>query len=187
MGAGPDILDAAAQYNLIISFGRFFMVVSMMLNSAFRGYGDTKTPLLVNTVMNIVNVIFNFLLIYPTREISLFGSSFTVYGAGLEVNGAAIASSLGMAVAGLMTLWVAFFRKNEYQIQDIIQIFLTTGAAALTSSMGIFLAPIMVALGAFAGIIQTRKIGIAWKLLAGCIPCIILTGIYLLLRVEGMG
>ena len=66
--------------------------------------------------MNIVNVIFNFLLIYPTREISLFGSSFTVYGAGLEVNGAAIASSLGMAVAGLMTLWVAFFRKNEYQI-----------------------------------------------------------------------
>lgn len=116
MGAGPDILDAAAQYNLIISFGRFFMVVSMMLNSAFRGYGDTKTPLLVNTVMNIVNVIFNFLLIYPTREISLFGSSFTVYGAGLEVNGAAIASSLGMAIAGLMTLWVAFFRKNEYQI-----------------------------------------------------------------------
>ncbi|MDY2611358.1 MAG: MATE family efflux transporter [Oscillospiraceae bacterium] len=116
MGAGPDILDAAAQYNLIISFGRFFMVVSMMLNSAFRGYGDTKTPLLVNTVMNIVNVIFNFLLIYPTREISLFGYSFTVYGAGLEVNGAAIASSLGMAVAGLMTLWVAFFRKNEYQI-----------------------------------------------------------------------
>ena len=116
MGAGPDILDAAAQYNLIISFGRFFMVVSMMLNSAFRGYGDTKTPLLVNTVMNIVNVVFNFLLIYPTREISLFGYSFTVYGAGLEVNGAAIASSLGMAVAGLMTLWVAFFRKNEYQI-----------------------------------------------------------------------
>ena len=54
-------------------------------------------------------------------------------------------------------------------------------------SMGIFLAPIMVALGAFAGIIQTRKIGIAWKLLDGCIPCIILTGIYLLLRVEGMG
>lgn len=76
------------------------MVVSMMLNSAFRGYGDTKTPLLVNTVMNIVNVIFNFLLIYPTREISLFGYSFTVYGAGLQVNGAAIASSLGMAVAG---------------------------------------------------------------------------------------
>ena len=26
-----------------------------------------------------------------------------------------------------------------------------------------------------------------WKFLAGCIPCIILTGIYLLLRVEGMG
>lgn len=98
----------------------------------------------------------------------------------------------GKAVLAAVILPLLFYYllcayKNEYQIQDIIQIFLTTGAAALTSSMGIFLAPIMVALGAFAGIIQTRKIGIAWKLLAGCIPCIILTGIYLLLRVEGMG
>lgn len=116
MGAAPDIIDTAAQYNLILSLGRFFMVVSMMLNSAFRGYGDTKTPLLVNSVMNVVNVILNFFLIYPTRELSLFGRTFTVFGAGMEVAGAAIASSLGMAVAGLMTLWVAFFRKNEYRI-----------------------------------------------------------------------
>ena len=98
----------------------------------------------------------------------------------------------GKAVLAAVILPLLFYYllcayKNEYQIQDIIQIFLTTGAAALTSSMGIFLAPIMVALGAFAGIIQTRKIGTAWKLLAGCIPCIILAGIYLLLRVEGMG
>ena len=98
----------------------------------------------------------------------------------------------GKAVLAAVILPLLFYYllcayKNEYQIQDIIQIFLTTGAAALTSSMGFFLDTIMVALGAFAGIIQTRKIGIAWKLLAGCIPCIILTGIYLLLRVEGMG
>ena len=59
MGADPEILDTAATYNLIVSCGRIFMTTSMMLNSAFRGYGDTKTPLIVNTMMNVVNVFFN--------------------------------------------------------------------------------------------------------------------------------
>lgn len=116
MGADPEILDTAATYNLIVSCGRIFMTTSMMLNSAFRGYGDTKTPLIVNTMMNVVNVFFNFLLIYPTRVISLFGLEFTMWGAGLDVAGAAIATSIGMTAAGLTTLWVAFFRKNEYRI-----------------------------------------------------------------------
>ncbi len=116
MGAEPDILDTAAEYNFYVSLGRIFMVTSMMLNSAFRGYGDTKTPLIANTIMNVVNVFFNFLLIYPTREVTLFGTTFTVFGAGLEVAGAAIATSIGMVFSGLITLWVAFFRKNEYRI-----------------------------------------------------------------------
>jgi len=116
MGAAPDILDTAAEYNLIVGFGRIFMIVSMMLNSAFRGYGDTKTPLVVNTIMNIINVILNFFLIYPTRQISIFGMEITMPGAGLEVTGAAIATAVGMAVAGLMTLWVAFCRPGEYRI-----------------------------------------------------------------------
>ena len=116
MGAAPEILDTAAQYNLIVSFGRIFIVISMMLSAAFRGYGDTKTPLIGNVMMNVINVIFNFLLIYPTRDITVFGWTFTMWGAGLEVAGAAIATSIGMPVAGLFSLWVAFCRKGEYTI-----------------------------------------------------------------------
>jgi len=116
MGAGPDILETAAEYNLYVGFGRIFAITSMMLNSAFRGYGDTKTPLIVNTTMNVVNVCFNFLLINPVREITFLGLTFTMWGAGLGVKGAAIATTLGMMAAGLMTLGVAFFRKNEFKL-----------------------------------------------------------------------
>lgn len=116
MGAEPDVLELASQYNLIVGFGRFFNITAMTLNSAYRGYGDTKTPLVVNSLMNIVNVILNFLLIYPIRQITVLGHSFTMWGAGLGVAGAAIATSIGMAAAGLTALWVAFFRKNEFRI-----------------------------------------------------------------------
>ena len=84
MGAGEDILDTATQYNLIVAFGRFFSLAAMVLNSAFRGYGDTKTPMKLNLIMNVINVIGNFLLIYPTRVISVLGFSFTMPGAGCQ-------------------------------------------------------------------------------------------------------
>lgn len=116
MGAEPDILETAAEYNLYVAFGRIFMISSMMMNSAFRGYGDTKTPLVVNSLMNIINVVFNFLLIYPTRQISFLGLEFTMWGAGMQVKGAAIATSIGMTCTGLTTLCIAFFRKNAYRI-----------------------------------------------------------------------
>ena len=116
MGAEPDVLEYAATYNLIVAVGRFFNIASMILNSAFRGYGDTKTPLIVNTLMNVINVCFNFLLIYPTRMIKVFGFEFEMFGAGLGIAGAAIATAIGMTVSGLITFYIAFFRKNEYRI-----------------------------------------------------------------------
>ena len=109
-------LDSAATYNLIVSIGRPFMIISMILNSAFRGYGDTKTPMILNLVMNIVNVIFNFLLIYPTRELSVLGVTFTMFGAGWGVAGAAVATALGMFLSGVMALTVAFRKSNPYRV-----------------------------------------------------------------------
>ncbi|MBQ4050668.1 MAG: MATE family efflux transporter [Oscillospiraceae bacterium] len=116
MGAAPEILDTAAQYNFIVSCGRIFSLTGMILNSAFRGYGDTKTPMKANMVLNVVNVVGNFLLIYPTREITVAGISFTMIGAGWGVAGAATATAIGMAVSGGIALFNAFRKSNPYHI-----------------------------------------------------------------------
>ncbi len=117
MGADPEILDTAAQYNLIVSAGRLFSLMSMTLNSVFRGYGDTKTPLKANLTMNIVNIVGNYFLINPTHEVQLFKKFiFTVPGAGWGVAGAAAATAFSMFVGGMFTLLVAFLRKNGFEI-----------------------------------------------------------------------
>lgn len=116
MGADPAILDTAAQYNMIVSCGRVFSLTGMILNSAFRGYGDTQTPMKANLVLNIVNVIGNFLLIYPTRTITVLGISFTMFGAGWGVAGAALATAFGMAVSGTIALYNAFRKSNPYRV-----------------------------------------------------------------------
>ena len=117
MGADPEILDTAAQYNLIVSAGRLFALMSMTLNSVFRGYGDTRTPLKANLTTNIVNVIGNYFLINPTHEATLFKRfSFMIPGAGWGVAGAAAATAISMFIGGMFTLLVAFFRKNGFEV-----------------------------------------------------------------------
>ncbi len=116
MGADPEILDTAAQYNLIVSIGRIFGITSMILNSVFRGYGDTKTPLVVNATMNVVNVVGNYFLINPTRVVTIFGLEMVMPGAGWGVAGAAVATSLGMFTSGTITVLIAFLRKNGLNV-----------------------------------------------------------------------
>lgn len=74
--------------------------------------GDTRTPLVFNIVTNLVNVVLNFFFIYPIREIRVLGLEFTMWGAGLGVSGAAIATSIATAVSGALLLR-ALFRPNN--------------------------------------------------------------------------
>ena len=113
MGAEADVIDHAAAYNLICAFGRPFSIASMMIFSALRGCGDTKTPLRINMGVNILNVIGNFFLIYSTREVSFLGMEFTIFGAGWGVAGAAAATAFSMAVGGVAAIMLLFTKKDS--------------------------------------------------------------------------
>lgn len=113
MGAGEDIIDGAASYNLIVAFGRFFAMSSMLIFSALRGCGDTRTPLKINIAVNILNVIGNFFLIYSTRMVSVFGLfDIKIFGAGWGVKGAAAATALSMAYGGIRAILI-LYRKHD--------------------------------------------------------------------------
>jgi putative MATE family efflux protein len=110
------VLPYATDYNIVTSFGRPFAIGLLIAGSAFRGRGDTRTPMLVNLGMNILNIVGNYLLINPTRQITVFGLSFTMPGAGWGVAGAGIATSFSQ-ICACTTLVILLFRMhNPYQI-----------------------------------------------------------------------
>ena len=112
MQAGPDILEDASRYFFILYAPMLFRTAAIMFGTCLRAAGDTKTPLVVNILVNLVNIVLNFLLIYETRSISLFGRSFTMIGAGMGVSGAALASAIAFCVGGVgMTL--SLFRHPQ--------------------------------------------------------------------------
>lgn len=116
MGAGEDIIEHAANYNLVFNMGRIFSMLTIIMSAALRGSGDTKTPMKINTVVNLLNVCGNFLLIQPVRNITFLGISFTMWGAGWGVVGAAAASAFAMFVGGMIMLYVIFFKDSPIKL-----------------------------------------------------------------------
>lgn len=96
MQVDPSIRTLASQYFFILYMPMLFRTASIIFGTLLRSAGDTKTPMRVGLLMNVINIILNILLIYPTRKI--FG--ITVFGAGWGVLGAAAASAIAIVVGG---------------------------------------------------------------------------------------
>ncbi len=116
MGGAPEILDTAQAYNQIVSLSMMFRCMTMVLTSIYRGYGDSKTPMKINIMINVLNVIGNYLMIFPTHDVTLFGKTFSVFGFGWGVAGAAAATSLSAILGSLILLGRCFTVKSAMRI-----------------------------------------------------------------------
>ncbi len=76
MHAEKEVVPLARSYLRIIGMGYLFNISLIVCSNLLRCAGDTKTPMKFNILTNIINVVGNYLLIYPSKEIQLFGKNF---------------------------------------------------------------------------------------------------------------
>lgn len=101
-GSNKDTHVPAVEYFHIIQGGMIFSVLSLVVNAAQRGSGNTKIAMTTNVVSSIVNITFNYLLITGNCGFPR-----------LELRGAALATVLGTVVACLMS-FRSLFKKNSF-------------------------------------------------------------------------
>ncbi len=101
MGSQPDTHESAVAYLRIIMGGLVFSTVSLVLNAAQRGAGNTRIAMTTNLISNTVNVIFNYLLI---------GGNFGF--PKLGIRGAAIATVLGTVCACALSVRSALHKDG---------------------------------------------------------------------------
>lgn len=92
-GAQPDVIDMAVIYFRIILVGIFFTALSLTMTASQRGSGNTRISMVTNMTANIVNVIFNYLLIGGNLGFPRLG-----------IAGAALATTIGNFTAFCMAL-----------------------------------------------------------------------------------
>ena len=108
-GAKDDTIGMAIPYYNITMFGMIFTSVSLCINAAHRGCGKTKISMTTNIAANVVNVIFNALLINGLLGFPKLG-----------VTGAAIATALGNFVSAVIAIF-SLYRKDGYLRMNIGQ------------------------------------------------------------------
>ncbi len=112
MNVDKNIRSMASRYFLILYSPMLFRTASIIFGTVLRSAGDTKTPMLVGIGVNVINIVLNFILIYPSRSIELFGNKINVIGAGFGVEGAAMASAASYVFGGIM-ITIMLFRHNK--------------------------------------------------------------------------
>lgn len=105
MGAKGDVLTMGSSYLRISTSTFFFMSLSFILNGALRGAGDTKTPMITNIIANLVNLLFNYLLIHGVWIFPEMG-----------VDGAALATAISRAVGGLLVIAVLVSNRAKLHL-----------------------------------------------------------------------
>lgn len=102
LGGAPEIVGDTTKYLAITGAATIFRSMGIVLGSAIRGVGDTKTPMIINTIMNGINVVLNFLFIYESRTILLGGIELKIWGADMGVAGAALGTAVASVVGAVM-------------------------------------------------------------------------------------
>ena len=106
MKPSPEVQRLAGIYTQIRLYGGITAFISFGMASFLRGVGDTKTPMRIEIVANLVNLLLDYLLIFGK-----FGCP------RLEVIGAAVATLIGGAVAAICYLFVFLSRKSDRAFQ----------------------------------------------------------------------
>ena len=117
LGADVSLQANASAYFAIWSAALPFIMAMGMYTAMLRATGDALTPGLISVLVCVLDVVFNFFLINPTRQIVLFGQSITVWGAGLAVPGAALGTALSDVGGGGLALAILLLREGPLCIR----------------------------------------------------------------------
>lgn len=92
-----EVLSAAATYVRIVALAMVLNYFLIVINAVLRGAGDTKTPMRITALVNVINIIGNTIFIYGVGPVPALG-----------VAGAALGTAISQACGGILALRVLF-------------------------------------------------------------------------------
>ena len=118
LGGGADIQADASAYFTIYCLALPVYQLGILSSSMLKCSGNMRIPSMTSILMCLLDVVFNFFLIYETRRTTLFGIEVTVPGAGMGVPGAALGTALAYLFTGVMLVWFATVKSPELALRN---------------------------------------------------------------------
>lgn len=110
------IAPKASTYFFIYSLCVPVLILNFLASGMLRCSGNIKVPSILNAMMAVLDVIFNFFLIFPSRQLQVGGYGIPIPGADLGVTGAALGTMMAEIVTGICLMWYLCFRSKEMKL-----------------------------------------------------------------------
>ncbi|MGB6779138.1 MAG: MATE family efflux transporter [Planococcus citreus] len=110
MGIDEEVLELGSLYFRIVGIPSVIMSLMFVLSAILRGVGDTKTPMTISLVINVINAVLDYVLIFGFLFIPEFG-----------IVGAAIATVISRLIGSIALFYyvnkekVLAFRKDYWK------------------------------------------------------------------------
>ena len=116
LGGEEAIRHDASMYFLIFILSLPALQLNMLASGMLRSSGNMVTPSLLNVLMCLLDVVFNYFLIFPSRTVTFLGLDFFVPGAGFGVTGAALGTALASVTVAAMLLHSLCVKSPELNL-----------------------------------------------------------------------
>lgn len=116
LGGDVSIHHDASLYFLIFSLFLPALQLNFLAGGMLRCRGNMRIPSLLGVVMCVLDVIFNFFLIFPTRHAVVAGIDIFIPGAGLGVEGAALGTVAAETVVATIQMWYLCTHSSELKL-----------------------------------------------------------------------
>ena len=117
LGGNERINTTASHYFSIFALIIPVFMMNMLGAGMLRSSGNIVVPSVLNVVMMLLDVVFNFFLIFPSRTLTVLGIDVFVPGAGLSVVGAAIGTALAETVSASLMMYFLCCRSSELRLK----------------------------------------------------------------------
>lgn len=131
---GENLLQNGILYLKIVSFGLPFLTIMLAVAASLQGLGNAKTPMFIAFMVNVINIVLSFLLIFGHLGLPSMG-----------LRGAAIATVVAQFCGAILGLYVLlnrngvlksllnrqFFKLDIKQILDIYKVGIPTSMESI--------------------------------------------------------
>jgi putative MATE family efflux protein len=105
--AEPMVFTLGLSYFNITLLNLPFLVIDIIMSGAMRGAGDTKTPMIITGIVNVLNIILNVILVFGVPALNI---------PALGVVGSAIAVTISRIAAVLIRV-IVLYRGKRLKLQ----------------------------------------------------------------------
>lgn len=116
LGGDAAIAKNASNYFMIFILSLPALQMNFLASGMLRSSGNMHIPSILNILMCFLDVVFNFLLIFPSRELNILGFDIYIPGADLGVTGAALGTALAYFIIAIVLLWYLFTKDRNLRL-----------------------------------------------------------------------